>query len=497
MHDHNSTANTAARLDQYTDEPIEIGRRLALGLLASYDNKEAVATQRERLLSREQPMAWPPGVAGDIARAIYCSSFLPQQQVSIVATLALLSGVTGRAYRTPTDATLSQYYLLIAPTGSGKDEIYKSIPTLIQLSGPSHLSGKFVVAEKFVSGPALHRTILERKGLLALHPEFGKRLATIASPGAKGGNDQEVGNLLTAAYEKQFMEGVTRSKAEDSLPGVPWPALSFLGETTPRTFYEAITVEMMEDGFFSRFLTMEVTTERPQSNPGMPLILDGNALEQWQRVVESAIDINGIGHFSPPVLEPTKVQYRNPPVVERFDDFEELCRQRVNESNKKNDAFGAAVWNRAHIKALKIASLLAVADNYAFPAIHLGHTVWAIDLVKQDASTFLDKVDAGDVGDGDDTRQAKVMQVCKKVLQGHLQDKNPKLNAEGAVSRRVLQLNTSRLAPFKNHPLKASKALDETIKALIANSNLMPISKIDASEQFGFHGDCYRVLDLD
>lgn len=478
-----------AKLDNCGDWEREHGKEQALSLLAAFDRAQAEIERRQALIGGEQPMCWPTGLAGRIAQAIYCASFLPQQEVAIVATLAALSGVTGRAYRTPTGATLSQYYLLVAPTGSGKDAIYKCIPKLLRMSG---LAGadRFAVSERFASAPALHRRILENPGFLALHPEFGKRLATIALPRAKGGHDQQFGELLTAAYEKEFMEGITRSGKDDSLPGIEWPALSFLGETTPRTFYRALTVEMMEDGFFSRFLTMTVTSERPPSNRNASLHLEPADYEQWQLIVEAALDANAT-----PLLQPMFVKYRNRDVEESFDAFDEKCRQLVNEANRNDDEFGAAVWNRAHIKALKIASLLAVADNCYGPQICGAHTDWAIELVERDAQTFLEKVASGDVGDGDDTRQKKVMEIAMKVVEGKLRDKQPRMSADGIVTRRVLQTNTCRLAPFKNHPLGASKALDETIKALMDTGSLIEVPKDKVVELYGALGRCFRVVE--
>jgi hypothetical protein len=437
------------------------------------------------------PMRWPKGYAGEIAKAIYRASYLPQQEIAIVTTLALLSGIAGRAYRTPTGATLSQYYLLVAPTGSGKDAIHKLIPQVLRTININQAE-RFAVAERFVSAPALHRRILEQPGFLSLHPEFGRRLAIIASPRAMGGHDQQFADKLIEAYEKEFMEGITRSKKEDCVQGVEWPCLSFLGETTPQTFYSSLTTTMMENGFFSRFLTMQVTSERPRSNRNAKLNLEGYALDALQPLISEAIRIN-----SAPSLTPTKVTYLYPSVEKLFLDFEEECREKINDYNRVDNIYGAAVWNRAHLKALKIASDLAVIDDCYTPAINGDDVFWAIYLVRRDAQTFMEKVSSGDIGDGDDVREKKVIEICLKVLQGKIKDKNPRLRKDGVVTRRVLQSNTSGLVPFKNHPLKASRALDETIRSMLSTGHLMLIEKHTAVEVYGELSVCYRVTDDD
>lgn len=480
-----------ATLDNFQEPSVQHGKVVAESLIAACNAAQAEIGINPSLTDDDLPMRWPAGDAGHIAAALYRASYLPQQEVAIVATLALLSGIAGRAYRTPTGATLSQYYLLVAPTGSGKDAIHKLIPQVLRSVGIAQ-ADRFAVSERFVSAPALHRRILEQPGFLALHPEFGKRLVTISSPRAQGGHDQQFGDKLTEAYEKEYMEGIYRSNPDDCVAGVEWPALSFLGETTPHTFYRALTIEMMEDGFYSRFLTVLVTSERPVSNRRASLDLFGNAWESLHPLISKAIEINDT-----PPFKPIEVGYVNASAWTHLDNFEEECRQRINHANKGEDAFGAAVWNRAHLKALKISSLLAVADNCEEPRISRQHAAWAIDLVRRDAQTFMEKVNSGDVGDGDDVRQKKVMEICLKILQGKIKDKNPKLSPEGIVTRRVLQTNTSRLAPFKNHPLKATKALDETIRSLLDTGALMQVEPHKAVEVYGEHGKCYRVLDVD
>ena len=477
-------------LDNF-ESRVEHGREMAANLLNASYAKEKLEKYNDFRNNFVLPMEWPIGGAGYIAKAIFSASFLPQQEVAIIATLSLLSGVAGRAYRTPTGATLSQYYLLVAHSGSGKDAIHKIIPRILREIG---IEGalNFVAAERFASGAALHRRVLEAPGFLALHAEFGKRLAIISSPKSSGGPDQQFVDKLIEAYEKDYMEGIFKSRPEDCVDGVEWPSLSFLGETTPQTFYRALTGQMMEDGFFSRFITISVTSDRPPPNPAQEFDISGETWDALNPLVERAIKINDT--FP---LKPISVRYVGCEAEREMDEFEEECRGKINKAKQDDDSFGSAVWSRAHIKALKVASLLAVADDCEGPKICIGSAAWAIDFVRRDVKTLLAKVESGDVGDGDDVRQKKVMQLCQKVVAGKLKDKNKKLNPHGVVTRRVLQTNTSGLAPFKNHPLKASKALDEAIRALVDMGYLMIVDKHEAVELWSEHGTCYRVIRLD
>lgn len=70
-------------------------------------------------------LAWPPGRAGRLAQFIHDSSYSPVREVAITATLGLLAGVCGRAYRTHTGKDLALYMILVARSGIGKDGIHE------------------------------------------------------------------------------------------------------------------------------------------------------------------------------------------------------------------------------------------------------------------------------------------------------------------------------------------------------------------------------------
>lgn len=56
-------------------------------------------------------LQWPPGRAGVFARLIFDTSYSPVREVAIAATLGLLAGVCGRAYRTYTGKDLALYLI--------------------------------------------------------------------------------------------------------------------------------------------------------------------------------------------------------------------------------------------------------------------------------------------------------------------------------------------------------------------------------------------------
>lgn len=439
--------------------------------------------------SDEQPVVpWPPGRAGVIARFIFDRSYSPVREVAIAATLALLAGVCGRAYRTYTGKDIALYLILVARSGIGKDSTHDGIPLMIKLASTPMAEG-FVRAQDFVSGEALHKELLRGPGFLALQGEFGRKLKRMSNP--MDTPMQNLRTVMTNAYGKQFLEGKSYSRAEDSLMGVDWPALSFLGETTPSTFLECLTPDMMADGFLSRFLTITYEGNRPPPNRARTAQLDPTELQIWQDMVRGLIKYQDAIN----VPEPCPV---NPNDDARFklETFEEDCRQSLNATEDESER---QVWSRAHIKALKVASLLAVADNWTVPEVRIQHVAYALNLVRADIDLFKSRKSSGDVGIGDDARERKLVTILKEYLVTPVPTgyKVPDaMRQNSLVPRNYLLIRTKRVAAFYNHKLDGVRALDDTIASMIASGYLMEVHKDKVAEAYSHHGRSFRIIRL-
>lgn len=437
-------------------------------------------------LPKEVVDAFPPGFVGALAESIYRMSVRPVPEVSIAAALGLMAGICGKAWTTPDGGTgLNLYILLIARSATGKQALHSGINYFRDNLKFVPGADNFFSSSDSASAPALIKMLAERNSVVNALTEIGHILGAISS---KRASSYEVAlrGALNSAYDASSpngkLGGRNYSNSDKDTGEVGSVAFSLVGETTPSMLDELLTEKIMADGFLSRFSMIEYLGPRQSKN--------AHIVEPSQAVT---------AHFKNLVVKAlqssphTPVQWTEES-RETFEEFDEFCDDRINATNNESRR---QAWNRAGLSVLKIASLLAVGDDPNAPMITIDHIDWAHTFVMKNVKLFLNKLDSGDIGDGDDTRQKKVMAICRKVLVGDIKDKNPKLCDKGIISRRVLQTNTSRLSPFKNHPLKASKALTETIKALINSGALMEIDKYRAIEVYGEHGLCYRVLDID
>lgn len=435
-------------------------------------------------------LAWPPeGVVRDLATFIHYNSYLPVKEVAICAALGIVAGMIGRAFRTCTGKDLALYLILIARSGIGKDAMHEGINRLLELAAMPGAE-RCIQRKSFASGPALTKALLADPGFLNLQGEFGRTLRGMANP--QNTPLQDLRTVMTNAYGKSYLEGRAYSKSEDSMEGVPNPALSFLGETTPGTFLDALTPDMMEDGFLSRFITVSYDGLRPETNDCPVQTLEADELARWRRLVRF-----GLPYHSALNAPPTASVPLTPDSDERFRRFDSECTAQVNATL---DEYERQVWNRAHLKALKVASLLAAADDPEQPQLQLKHAVWAMTLVRRDIETFLVRKRSGDIGADDESRRLKLIAILREYLTRPAAPGygiSDALRLEGVVPRNYLQIRSSSLPVFKRHKLGASAALDQTLRTLVDCGNISELPPTRMLEKFRSHGKGYQILKLE
>ncbi|MES3093876.1 DUF3987 domain-containing protein [Sphingomonas aerolata] len=438
----------------------------------------------------------PPGFVGALARFIYQQAPLPVAEVAIVGALGLMAGIAGRVWHTPAPHSgLNLYVVLVARSAIGKEAMHSGIAKLLDAANREYPeAGLHADFSDFVSGPALLKACAQNPCFVNVAGEIGHKF--LAMSVGQDSSMRSLRKVLTTLYAKSgpgsIAGGITYSSQENNVGATQAVAFSLIGETTPGTFYESITDEMMRDGFMSRFCVIEYTGDRPDRNsapmqaPPKPLV------DHMLRIVRHAGLAAATDKFQEVAL--------NEPARALLDGFYDECHRAIIAAG--DDERQRAVWNRAHLNALRVAALLAVGDQYFKPIVTEEQANWAITLLRHGIASFLDRLKAGEVGEGTDGgRERKVLDLCGKFLRPGgkfppwLKD-GEKMRLSGIVPRKYLQQKTQRLSAFDKHKIGHTAALNMTIKTAIANGNLIEVKKEALVEQYGFFGHAYRVLSL-
>ncbi|MFB2705332.1 DUF3987 domain-containing protein [Marinobacter shengliensis] len=454
----------------------------------------------------------PPGFVGALSQAIERMSIRPVREVSISAALALMAGISGKAWATAGRPTgLNLYIILIARSAIGKEAMHDGINYFYQaaVNDPYILSAAadFFCFEENASAPALMKMLagdngIPRQSVVNVLGEFGHIWSALISPKATQ-NDIKlrgaINRLYSASGPTSRAGGVRYSNRDKDTGTVGSVAYSMIGETTPAKFNNDLTDEIMADGLMSRFTVIEYQGDRPDENL-RPVDPDPSVVNQLKGIIAHAQQQQQSNPHQ-------QVQYSEEG-LQLLEGFKWLCDNKIRAAG--DDEARRQAWNRAHLNALKIACLLAVGDNHLDPVIRLSHADWAVRLMTMNVRIFEEKLDSGDVGKGDDNaRTKKVYELLKRAVKGDFDHKIApaivelrKAEHKYFIPRRLLQSKTANMKPFKEHPLGATAALDKTLDALIKCGAIERHSgsggdKTPWSNNSLPKGEYYLVLDLE
>lgn len=436
----------------------------------------------------------PPGLVGELAQFIYAQAPRPVPEIALVGALGLLAGIVGRAYNI-SGTGLNQYILLLAPTGTGKEAIARGIDKLMSSIAKSvPASSEFIGPGEIASSQALIKYMAKSaSSFVSVVGEYGIQLKMMASPHSP---PHMVGlmRLILDLYNKSGEGNVLRpsiySDREKNTASVLAPAFTILGESTPEKFYEALDESMITSGLLPRFTIVEYLGDRPPLNDAhihaMPSF---DLIERLATVCAHALTLNS-QHKSINVEMSSQAS-------SMFSDFDKHCDANINGSNE----IRRNLWNRAHVKAMKLAAIVAVGCNPYEPTVDVEIATWALNIVVADVRNVLNKFDAGEIGvDNDETKQlTTAIKVVREFVTSPFSEVEKyvqgmgHLHGERIIPYSYLQRRLVCVAIFKKDRRGASEALKRTLKTLCERGDLQEVSKATLSKNYNTTALCYMI----
>lgn len=437
----------------------------------------------------------PPGLVGEIAQFIYAQAPRPVAEIALAGALGLVAGIVGRAYNI-SGTGLNQYVLLLAPTGTGKEAIAGGIDKLMgAVLRTVPASCDFVGPAKISSEQALIKHLSKiTPSFVSVVGEFGIQLKLMASPYAAPHMQGLLScflDLFNKSGEGKVLRPSIYSDREKNTASVLSPAVSVIGESTPEKFYEALDETMISSGLLPRFTMIEYYGERPALNPSHMHAQPGfDVIEKLSTLCAHSLMLNS-QHKAIHVQTSAEAKAL-------FDQFDVHCDMNINTSDKE---VRRHLWNRAHIKALKLAALVAVGCNPYNPIIEIDVATWATNLIVADVRNMLARFDAGEIGiDNDETKQLnEVIRICRdymvkpwsevqKYSSSPASLHNERILPFSYVSRRL-----AAVAIFRKDKRGASKAIEVSIKTLCDRGDLQEVSRATLAKDYGTTAKCYMV----
>lgn len=441
----------------------------------------------------------PPGLLGDITDFIEDNAASPSREIALGGAIAMMGGICGKAWNFAGNG-LNQYVIVLADSGRGKDAIPSGMSRLlgaVETSG--HLSAfQFMGPQGIASGQALYRRMSEpgKSSFVSYLPEFGHLLHAVTDSRAgpiERGFMRSILDIWSKSFHGARVEGAVYSDKDKNTEPVKSPALSFVGDSTPDTFYESVTAKLVEDGLVPRLLILTADRYKPRTNPR------ANRAPIPQQLVDYLTSL--ITHSQSQIANDTVIQCEyGEGVADYLEQFSEYCRTQYNEHSPTQAH--KAIWSRVHQKCLKLAGLCAVGVNPFHPVVTMQCVAWARSFVLSDVQLLVNRFDTGEQDTNAPTtdRENFVLSAIKRYLHDpkviHTYKLNAKLHAAGLVEYSYLSRVTASKAHFRKAQGGATRALKETIENL---KQMGVLSEVPPMQVFqltdGGKMVCYDITD--
>ena len=366
-----------------------------VAVLKPIDEPDAIEEyQPDSLAPAAEHWQKPTGLLGDIAEYIYSSAVLPNIEVALAGAITFMAGICGRSYNTTTGTGLNQYIVLLAGTGQGKEAaargmsrllkaVQRQVPGITQFAGPSEIA----------SSQALLKFFAETNCFWSHKNEFGFWLQKMNHKYAKA-NELTLKAMLLDLYHKSGFEdilmGSIYSDKKNNAPMVKAPALTLFGESTPEEFYKAVDEANIAEGLISRLTMIPVPDVRPPYNPDAGGYAPPDALV-WRiaGMVKRVLELEQVQQCLrvPETSEANEYQLK----------YQKLCMDRVW-ANRTD--ITSKIWQRAHIRLLRMGALLAVGNNPDNPCVTVQDYEWSKKLIDYGAIALKKRFESGMIGEG-------------------------------------------------------------------------------------------------
>lgn len=423
-----------------------------------------------------------------MAQFIYQTAIRPVPEIALGAAIAITAGVCARSYNI-SGSGLNLYLILLAKTGAGKEGAVTGIDNLIAAIRPQvPMVDQFIGPSAFASGQALIKVLDDRPCFVSVLGEFGLTLQQLCDPRASSPQIM-LKKVLLDLYSKSGWNKVLRSSVysdtDKNTKIVQAPNVTILGESTPESFFEGLDSIHIAEGLIPRFSVIEYTGPRPPRNRNANQPPSQQLVARFSELVAVSLTTANNGTCANVQMESSAIQL--------MDEFDAKADGMINAAGSDVDM---QLWNRAHLKALKLAAVIAVGCNPHAPVVTLDIARWSINFVERDVAVMTTRFQRGEVGVGDHRHEVDIRKAVENYLamseSQRLQYKTPKsLLGQPVVPFHYLRRRLRLLSAFKNDRRGVARALEESLKDMVKAEILRQVPPQQAMEKFGVTTELY------
>lgn len=456
----------------------------------SKTNAQAPVTETDEVVPYAASYKLLPGLVGELTEYFMSTAIRPVYEIALSATLALMAGVAARSYNI-SDTGLNLYIILLAKTGAGKEGAAQGIEKLINAVRPQipAIDG-FIGPAVFSSGQALVKMLGDKPCFVSVLGEFGLTLQQISHPRASSA-EKTLKRVLLDLYnksgKKDMLRGSVYSDSDKNTKVVQSPAVTILGESTPETFFDALSESQISEGLIPRFSIIQYEGKRLPRNLNSGHRPQDSLTSRFSEFVAASLTAtNGNTCITVQTDGEAKV------ILDALD----VKADKIINSTKNEVEL--QLWNRAHLKALRIAALIAVGVDFHKPIIDKEIAEWAVDFVNREISLIAEKFKSGDIGTGESKQIADLKRTIQKYFDADPNNLKTlkaysKFHSVGLIPYSYLNSRLIGMASFRNDKLSGTGALKRALQIMQDSGMLKLIDVQRMEKEFGTNGVFYVI----
>lgn len=426
----------------------------------------------------------PPGMLGEITRWISATAPKSQHELALAAAIALCSVVMGRTYRSQYGNWTSLYLVLVARSTEGKEHPQACVEKILTDADLPHLIG----GSGYTSAGAVYSALLKSPCHVATIDEMGKLLKMSRSKGQA--NSEAALDKLIEAFGRT--DGVLRPPTYSTMTLskgqatnveriVHNPGITLLGATTPATFYDNLTDDLVKDGFLGRCIVVESKQPRQlmrfvERSAPPKKILD------WCKAVHvSTVKGGNLADVGPAEMPPSIIEL---PFAESCMPVMQAFERELNDAKDSNETEGLDVLlGRTLEKAMKLAMIACKAIDPNQREVQPEHLRWAVEYVRYYDMALIRSVRKERIASQTDGDIKRVIGYIKNAKKYAKDAKHGKVCEAGAMPH-------SKLLKLMSMPARQFRELMDTAREA-------GIISIQPGESLGCAGDVYFLLDAE
>ena len=324
----------------------------------------------------------PPGILKDVYNYSEEVAQISQPALSMQASLALGSVALGRMYKTDMNNFSSLFFMCIAKSGQGKENVKTVIEAILEQSEYLDL----MAGDGYTSSGAIYSLLRYKPTHITVMDEFGKRLESISN--ASNSNKEDALQVLMETWgrchgilrpDNYSMMTLTQKQQKEALDrSTVKPAITLVGMSVPKNFYGALSTGRIVDGFLNRFIVVESTLPRVVGKM-KKFVKPSKSISDWVIGVREVQ--NEMEQIS---RDNAELDFKQRLIT--FNDeskilLEKLAYDLVDQQNKLEKEGLEVLLSRTREKAMRLAMICALADSKSAKTIKPEFTKWAIDYV--------------------------------------------------------------------------------------------------------------------